>query len=187
MNLSLFNLIHGVAGRSSVLDFFGVLFSNYLPYLLALAALIFILMRRSSKERLSIFLTLALSALLARGFITEIIRHFYVHPRPFDALGFTPLIPESGNSFPSGHMTFFFALAMAIWYFNRKWGWWFFGLSALAGVARIFVGVHWPFDIAGGAVLGILSALAVLLVLKPYLPVSLLKKKEAHEEHLPEV
>jgi len=57
------------------------------------------------------------------------------------------------------------------------------GFSLLNGVARVFAGVHWPFDILGGMALGILSAAAVIGLLMPYMPRTLLgPTKEAHGE-----
>jgi undecaprenyl-diphosphatase len=50
---------------------------------------------------------------------------------------------------------------MAVWYANRKWGIVYLILVALMGVARIYVGVHWPLDILGGAAIGILSAMII--------------------------
>ncbi|KKT92358.1 MAG: phosphoesterase PA-phosphatase-like protein [Candidatus Jorgensenbacteria bacterium GW2011_GWA2_45_13] len=177
-DLSLFNLTHGAAGKSGLLDFFGVFFANNLPYILIIAVIVFLFKKRSMKERTSLFVFFSLTVLLSRGFFTEVIRFFYTHPRPFDALGFTPLIPESGNSFPSGHAAFFFALAAAIWYCNRKWGWWFLGLALLNGVARIFVGVHWPSDILGGIVVGFVSLWIVLKLIKEYLPSGIFDRVE---------
>jgi undecaprenyl-diphosphatase len=98
--------------------------------------------------------------------LTEIVRFFYHSPRPFSVLGFVPLISEVGWSFPSGHMAWFFALSLVVWYLNRTWGWWFFALSVLMGVARIYVGVHWPLDIVAGAVVGLASAWFVRWLLK---------------------
>lgn len=187
-DLSLFNLIHSAAGKSGLLDFFGVFFANYLPYILVAAAIVFVLKKKKKQERFSVFILFSLATLLSRGFFTEVIRFFYNHPRPFDALGFTSLISESGNSFPSGHAAFFFALAAAVWYCNRKWGWWFLGLALLNGVARVFVGVHWPSDILGGIVIGFVSLWIVLQFVKPYLSSSIFerKEKEAADEHLAE-
>ena len=71
------------------------------------------------------------------------------------------MIPESGNSLPSGHAAFMFALAMELWFLDKKWGAWFMLFAVLNGAARVFVGVHWPLDILAGAAVGILSALAV--------------------------
>jgi undecaprenyl-diphosphatase len=80
--------------------------------------------------------------------------------------GISPLINESGSSFPSAHAAWFFALAMTVWYANRKWGWWYFALATVMGIARIYAGVHWPFDIIGGAVIGIASGIFVHWLLR---------------------
>lgn len=109
-----------------------------------------------------------MAIILARGIITEAIRFFYHSPRPFEALSFSALISESGSSFPSGHAAFFFALAMTVFYYGRRLGWWFFSFALVVGFARIFAGVHWPLDILGGAGVGILSGFLVHKLLKPY-------------------
>ena len=94
--------------------------------------------------------------------MVEVIRFFYDSSRPFITLVFKPLIDlEISNSFPSGHASVFFALATAVFLFNKKWGYCFFVGAILIGLARIFVGVHWPLDIAGGLAVGILSVLLV--------------------------
>jgi len=63
---------------------------------------------------------------------------------------------ENFQSFPSGHAIFFFALSAVAYSFNKKLGIFFLICSIIMGIARIFVGVHWPSDILGGAVLGIM-------------------------------
>ena len=164
MNQSIFDFIFGFARRNIFLDTTGVFAAGLLMYFLILAALI-ALYRSSSdwRRRLFSFAEAALAVILARGLITEAFRFFYVHPRPFDALGIKPLVAwEPGaNSFPSGHATFLFALGMSVFYVNRKWGTWLLALAAVNALARVFVGVHWPFDVLGGAIIGVLSAWAV--------------------------
>lgn len=166
LNQTVFYWIFQFAHRNGIVDGAGVFLANYLPYILGLWFLFAVLGEKGWRRRTLFFVEGALSALLARGLVTEVIRHFYVHPRPFDALGISPLIGESGNSFPSGHMTFFFSLAMIFWYFKPKQGIWFAILSAVVGVARIFVGVHWPFDILGGIAIGFLSGAFIRFVLR---------------------
>jgi len=61
---------------------------------------------------------------------------------------------------------FFFTLAMVVFYRNRKWGTWFFIWALINGIARIYVGVHWPLDILGGALIGILSAIFIHWLLR---------------------
>ncbi len=168
MNQTLFTLVHQFAGRSLFLDYLGIFTADYLPYLMGVAFLVLAWYQEGWRRKAYLFAEGALAAILSRGIVTELIRFFYHHPRPFDFYHFTPLIAESGSSFPSGHMTFFFALAVVIWYANRTWGWWYLALSAAVGIARIYVGVHWPYDIAGGALIGIACGLIVHWALRKY-------------------
>ncbi len=165
-NYSVFQFIYHFAHRSVLLDFLGIFFAQYLAYFLVLAFLILAWREAGWRRRFYLFAEGVLAVILSRGLVTEIIRFFYQHPRPFEVFNFTPLIPESGPSFPSGHMTFFFALAMVVWYANREWGIWFFILSAIIGAARIYVGVHWPLDILGGIAIGLACGAAVHWILK---------------------
>ena len=88
---------------------------------------------------------------------------FLIHlPRPFDAFSEVhSLIPESGYSFPSGHATFFMALAMSIFFLHKKAGYVFMIFALVIGLARIIAGVHFPADILGGFILGALVAYLV--------------------------
>jgi len=166
LNYSLFQFIHHFAGRWLLLDIVGIFFAQYLPYFMVAAFLIMVVGEPGWRRRLYLFAEGTIAVILARGLVTESIHFFYNHPRPFGALGFTPLIPESGASFPSGHMAWFFALAMAIWYANRKWGTWFFVLSLAMGIARIYAGVHWPYDVLGGIMIGLICGWLVHWLLK---------------------
>jgi undecaprenyl-diphosphatase len=165
-NTAIFNFIYRFSHRNILLDGAGIFFAQYLAYFLVLGFLILVFNQKGLRRKLYVFCEGALGVILARGIITEVVRFFYHHPRPFDVLGFAPLIPESGWSFPSGHMTFFFALAMAVWYADRKWGILYFILATLMGIARIYVGVHWPLDILGGIIIGIASAIFIRRILK---------------------
>ncbi len=158
MDQQLFSLVHNLAGKSQILDFFGIFFANYFPYLVALAAVLLFVAEKDMRKKFDYYATLFLSLIISRGILTEAIRFAYHRLRPFVALGFTPLVVDNSYAFPSGHATFFFALATAVWFFNKKWGWRFFAAAAIIGLARIFAGVHWPSDIVGGALIGIGSA-----------------------------
>ncbi|TSC59503.1 MAG: hypothetical protein LiPW15_808 [Parcubacteria group bacterium LiPW_15] len=167
LNGKIFELFWGFAHRSGILDAGIIFFAKYLTYFLVIALIIW-LFSKDSRKRLFIFAELSIAAIVARGLITEWIRFAYYHARPFEALGFQSLIPESGASFPSGHMTFLFALGLIVWLYNRKFGYWFLSLSFVVGIARIAAGVHWPMDILGGLLVGALSAIFIHKLLKPY-------------------
>jgi undecaprenyl-diphosphatase len=161
INQSLFVYIHNFSGRSPIFDGIGIFFANYLVYFLVFGFFFLVLVESGPRRKLYRFAEGALATLLSRGIVTELIRFFYHHPRPFLFYGFTPLISESSWSFPSGHMTFLFALATVVWYADRRWGIAYFILSAVVGVARIYVGVHWPLDILGGVVIGIVCGIII--------------------------
>jgi undecaprenyl-diphosphatase len=166
LNQVVFLFIHQFAGRNFLLDDIGIFLAQYLAYFMVAAFLVFAYYQDGRRKKLYVFAEGAIAVMVSRGLVTEIIRLFYHHMRPFSFYNFTPLIPESGWSFPSGHAAWFFALSLVVYYFNKKWGWWFFGLSTLMGIARIYVGVHWPLDIIGGAIVGLLSAWFVHWLLK---------------------
>lgn len=168
LNQRVFEVIFGFAHRNPLLDAFGVFLAEYLPYLMVLGAVVLMFSQRGTRQRILFACEAALAVILARGIVTEVIRFFYHHPRPFTALQISALISESGYSFPSGHATAYFALATIVFFMNRKWGWWYLGLALLNGVARVFVGVHWPLDIVGGAAIGVLSGVFIRYLLVPF-------------------
>lgn len=169
MNLdqTFFLWIHGLAGKSRLLDFLGIFLADYLGYILTVGALATIWALGDWKRRIHYFSFLALVLILSRGIFTELIRFFYHRPRPFSVLDFKPLIEGvNQGAFPSGHAAFYFALAGVVYFLDQRKGKYFFTAAALMGLARVFVGVHWPMDIIGGALAALLSVLAVKRILE---------------------
>ena len=80
-----------------------------------------------------------------------------VYPEP------KPLVhvPHSG-AFPSGHAATAFACAtvLACWFPRLTVP--AFLLAVAIAWSRVYVGVHWPLDVLGGAVVGVLVATALL-------------------------
>ncbi|MDM0038962.1 phosphatase PAP2 family protein [Variovorax sp. J22G21] len=87
-------------------------------------------------------------------------------PRPF-ALGLAPAYIAHGGrgSLPSTHaaVMFMVALAFTLRPTLRRWGGPLLALAAITGWARVYVGVHFPLDIAAGLLLGALIAGAVVI------------------------
>ena len=84
-----------------------------------------------------------------------------VYPDPRPLVG----VPHSG-AFPSGHAAAAFAAATVIAYASRRLAVPAYILAALVAWSRVYVGVHWPLDVIGGAVLGVLVATALLKLLE---------------------
>lgn len=83
-------------------------------------------------------------------------------PRPYEALGFTPLYPKStqGQSLPSRHCFAAAAIAVTIGSYSPAAGAVLGLLALLLAVCRVLMGHHYPSDVAAGLVFG--AALAAL-------------------------
>ena len=120
---------------------------------------------RNPSERIYLLATLVacgLASLLAHALAAAI-----NSPRPF-MLGLSPAYLEHGarGSLPSAHATVMFTMAFALVFRRglRNWGLAAAAVAAATGYGRVFVGVHFPFDIVAGLLLGALIAGALHLV-----------------------
>ena len=165
----LFRYLNSWAGVSRTGDAVIVFFAQYLAYIFVVGFLIFLFFwRRGREEKIRIFLVSFLAGAAARLGITELIRLFYHRPRPFlvAALHVRQLLADSEWSFPSGHAAFFFAMATAIYFYDKKWGIVFFAAALVMTVGRVMAGVHYPADILGGAMIGTGSASAIFYLME---------------------
>ena len=78
------------------------------------------------------------------------------YPQPHALVG----VP-GGHSFPSGHAAIGFACAGVLSWLVPRWWPAFFLLAVAIAWSRVYVGVHYPLDVLGGAVLGLLIATAL--------------------------
>ena len=95
-----------------------------------------------------------------------LVRMLYYNPRPFVlGLGRMLIAHEPTSSFPSLHATFLFSMAFALLLHKGLRGIALFVmlLGFATAWARIFVGVHYPLDMAGAFLTACLAAVAVKL------------------------
>jgi len=99
------------------------------------------------------------AAYVLGGVSSQIVKHLVGRPRPYmrDPWGFIgPTLSNRYHSFPSGHTTTSFALAYVLAEFFPRWRWVFYGLALLVGISRVALEEHYPLDMTGGAILGLL-------------------------------
>ncbi len=115
----------------------------------------------------------AVSAAAAGGLallIDLVLSRLWFHDRPFvDHPRQTLLLIHhaADNSFPSDHASLAFAISFAVLAFHRRLGLLLLFGAACIGADRIFVGVHYPLDVAASLLVGAGAALIVTTVGRP--------------------
>lgn len=86
----------------------------------------------------------------------RILKELFERIRPCRALSdaITPLGCAGGYSFPSNHALNNFAAATFISRLFPNYKWVVFIVAALIAISRVYLGIHYPSDILGGALIG---------------------------------
>ncbi len=155
MNETIFRYLNSFAGKYEWLDA-SIIFSGETLGIILLIGLVIFLFSHEHKEKGFHNIIVVFGAILFAWGVSWIIKHVYPSPRPFIALDdVTKLINYGGmDSFPSGHATFFAAMATVLYFYHKKIAL-FYALGAVfIGVSRVVAGIHWPLDILVGYLLG---------------------------------
>jgi undecaprenyl-diphosphatase len=101
--------------------------------------------------------------------IGTVIKMLVYYPRPFVKYAVEPLIPHiADSSFPSNHAAVSFAVALSLFFYNKK-----IGIPALVAalalsLVRVLTMLHYATDILFGALMGVIIALIILYFEKKY-------------------
>lgn len=172
MNTSLFFFFYNLSHKSIQFDAFTTFIAGTFDRIVLVFAAVYLLayfvMHKDWKNaKFSTWLREAFiigTSVVSAWFIAFIIKISTQVARPFAA--FPEVIPLVQNeppyqSFPSAHSTIFFALATAIYLYDKRAGIIFYVFAVIIAISRVVAGVHYPLDIAVGAFLGIFVSLIV--------------------------
>ncbi|MEV4623145.1 phosphatase PAP2 family protein [Asanoa sp. NPDC049573] len=163
MNYRTFEAINGLAGRVDGVDDpveFVAVWLIFGVFAVAAGLCLHALLRRRFRPVAEVCAALALAFLVGLA-----VGGLGLEQRPFQAHPVHQLIAHApGTSLPSDHATAAFAVALAVTVFlHRRWGLALLVAAVLIGLARIWVGVHYPADILASLVIAALAVGVVVL------------------------
>lgn len=139
---------------------------TYLGYFIWVVIAIWFLINK--KTRLT-GITTSTSLVLNVLIVNVVLKNLVGRTRPYEVI--EELVSLVGNqsdkSFPSGHTSIAFAFVAVLWFMcSKKVSLPLTCLAALISFSRVYVGVHYPTDILGGIVVGILCAIIAIFIVK---------------------
>lgn len=165
----LFLWINGFVGQYSYLDnAIALVASDYLvPVSLALSliGLWFIGGDPDTRKCNQVGLFMSLTSMALSNLVVSLINIIYYRPRPFDNTELDVSIlfyQPTDSSFPANSIAASMGIAATVWTINRFIGSIMLLVVGLYAFSRIYVGIHYPFDIVAGAAIGGIMTLMVV-------------------------
>ena len=126
-------------------------------------------------RRPPLFTTLVTAATVwTADLLATLLKALVDRQRPYEVIPEAdPLLRwDVAGSFPSGHAATSVAGAVVLAYLLGRWWPWLALLAAAVAFSRVYVGVHYPLDVLGGAALGAGVGLVAIGIVKRLRPTS---------------
>ena len=166
-NIQLFRLINDLGFQIPALNPIFVFIAEYFLYLLLIVLIVY-LFKDNRKHRMMV-LAAVVSCLVAIV-LGKIAGQFHYNVQPFVTLdNVNQLIEkEVNNSFPSDHTILSFTICMTLFLFDKT-KFYFLFIGLLVAISRVWVGVHYPFDVLTSIGISIVATLIVSAFCKKFI------------------
>ncbi|UTO28910.1 undecaprenyl-diphosphatase [Bartonella harrusi] len=169
IDVALFEMLAGNHQSWPVLILFSIFCAKFLIYIIPLHLCVLWFCGQEKERRVALSIVMSICVSLFIGYLISLI---YFHPRPFVAGLSIPLIKHKATaSFPSNHALTIASYTASLCFYRYKVASQFATVFlCLICWGRIFVGVHYPFDVLAGIILGSLISWGVIQFIVPYFP-----------------
>ncbi|MGM0806112.1 MAG: undecaprenyl-diphosphatase [Bacillota bacterium] len=151
-----------------LIDNLMIFFAEYVQYAFVLL-LIMLWWRNKKNDRVIVFQ--ALFAFSLSYSVNRLFELFLYRERPFITHDIVQLVEHAANSsFPSDHASSAISIAVTLMLVTLRYRYLWCLSAVLITFSRVWVGVHYPFDVMAGALNGVLIALVthfLLIKMKP--------------------
>ncbi len=160
IDLAIFHFVNGTLANP-IGDAFWPYLTDYdkqLPIRILLIAIWLALLIKGGKRGRTVAILLVPLLVISDQLSSSVIKSLIGRVRPCHALPASEihlLVGCGGLSFPSSHAVNNFGVATLFSYFYPRIKASLFTFAALVALSRVFVGVHYPSDVLGGAIIGV--------------------------------
>ena len=166
IDAAIFHFINGSL-QNPILDFLMPLITDlnkHTSVLIVVGILLVVLFVKGGTKGKYAVIVLAFGILFSDQLNSSVAKFILARPRPCHALAHVHLLVGcgSGYSFPSSHAVNNFCGAVILAFFFPGAAGWLYTFAGVVAFSRVYVGVHYPADVLGGAVLGICCGIVII-------------------------
>jgi undecaprenyl-diphosphatase len=159
IDASLFHFINQI-GQNSFFDWFMPFITDLNNFFYVLILLGFVILWKDRKAGVIFLIFIGITLTITDQFSSHFLKNWVGRVRPCHILENVRLLVDcnSSFSFPSSHAVNIFAAAFFLSQPFKKYSIPIYILAALVGYSRIYIGIHYPLDVIGGAGIGLIIA-----------------------------